>query len=247
MKVCLILYTAFTVCFFAYFSAYAEDNSRVITPEHYDNEEVHENSNVSLDESNALYYNADVNHGQEVYERYVNKADILGYLQSPYLSPFSAMIAGNVLTSYALPYYGNLTYYGHQNSPLSRFSTGITRFTTKSMAIFDKEVENTMLANDISNILLNSLLGYFTGNVFGLNIWSSTDIAYTSGFEAIIRPFRNMAFSYSYMTEQNINMTTFQFKFGYNKNSNLAVINAHSFGEDRQVNTTTGVEWQFYF
>ena len=199
-------------------------------------------SNVGICELLSNY----VNYNQ--YVDYMDKFDFFKYVDSPYVSPFSSMIAGNTLSTYALPYYGNITYYGDQNSPLSRFSTGLTRFTTKSMYIFDKVgIENTLLANDISNILLNSLLSYFTGNIFGLNIWGSSDISYTSGFEAIIRPFRNMAFSYSYMTEQNMNMTTFQFKFGYNRNGNLAVINAHSFGDNTPVNTTTGVEWQFYF
>lgn len=248
MKVRVSLLITITVCLFLYIPCFAEDDiikgSIVLSMD----EDVEDNFNNDVDSANAVYYSAEKNYGEEIVERYVNKGDILGYLDSPYVSPFSSMIAGNTLSTYALPYYGNITYYGDQNSPLSRFSTGLTRFTTKSMFIFDKEgVENTLLANDISNILLNSLLSYFTGNMFGLNIWGSSDITYTSGFEAIIRPFRNMAFSYSYITEQNINMTTFQFKFGYNRNGNLAVINAHSFGDNTRVNTTTGVEWQFYF
>lgn len=271
MKVCLNIILTITVCLCSFSYLFAEDNYSIsssietanmeeladIDEVSYNKSEVSseevplnngvEIANDSIDNANAVYYSADKNYGQEIIKRYMDKDDILGYLDSPVLSPFSSMIAGNTLTTYALPYYGNITYYGDQNSPLSRFSTGITRFTTKSMAIFDKEGDNTLLYDDVSNILLNSLLGYFTGNMFGLNIWSSTDIAYTSGFEAIVKPFRNMQFSYSYMSERNINYTTFQFKLGYNSNGNLAVINMHSFSDNMPVNTTTGVEWQFYF
>lgn len=249
MKVRVSLLIIITVCLCLYIPCFAADDDVIKGSVALSlDDEAEENIDAELDNANAVYYSAEKNYGEEIVDHYVNKSDLLGYLDSPYVSPFSSMIAGNTLSTYALPYYGNITYYGDQNSPLSRFSTGLTRFTTKSMYIFDKVgIENTLLANDISNILLNSLLSYFTGNIFGLNIWGSSDISYTSGFEAIIRPFRNMAFSYSYMTEQNMNMTTFQFKFGYNRNGNLAVINAHSFGDNTPVNTTTGVEWQFYF
>ena len=259
MKVCLNIILTITICLFSFSYLYANDNASIKNSEEMaDNEsaagseEVPTHNSVkitdgSIDNANAVYYSAGKNYYQEIKKRYMDKDDIVGYLNSPVISPFSSKIAGNTLTTYALPYYGNITYYGDQNSPLSRFSTGITRFTTKSMAIFDKESENTLLSDDVSNILLNSLLGYFTGNMFGLNIWSSTDIAYTSGFEAIVKPFRNMQFSYSYMSEYNINYTTFQFKLGYNRNGNLAVTNIHSFSDNMPVNTTTGVEWQFYF
>lgn len=248
MKSYLKILSIITVCLFSYTFIYAgekiDESGSIIMPFSSDIDESIENEIKAED---SIDYYTDTDYGDELVERYVNKADLLGYMDSPYISPLSSMIAGDALVTYALPYYGNLIYYGDQESPLSRFSTGITRFTTKSMAIFDKHGENVLFANNISNMLLNSLLGYFTGNIFGLNIWGSDSVDYTAGFEAIIRPFRNMAFSYSYMTEHNINMTSFEFRFGYNPKSNLAVINAHYFGRDRHYNTTTGVEWQFYF
>lgn len=247
MKSFLKILVTITVCLYSYSFVYAGDEiderGSVIIPFSSSVEE----SIEEIDDSDNTDYYTDAGYNEEVVQQYLNREDLFGYLDSPYVSPFNSMIEDRNLVYYALPYYGNITYYGDQESPLSRFSTGITRFTTKSMAIFDKHRENVLFANNISNALLNSLLGYFTGNIFGLNIWSSSDIAYTSGFEAIVRPFRNVAFSYSYMTEQNVNMTSFEFRFGYNQNSNLAVINANYFGQDKHFNTTTGVEWQFYF
>ena len=66
----------------------------------------------SIDNANAVYYSAGKNYYQEIKKRYMDKDDIVGYLNSPVISPFSSKIAGNTLTTYALPYYGNITYYG---------------------------------------------------------------------------------------------------------------------------------------
>ena len=175
MKVRLSLLIIITVCLCLYIPCFAADDDVIKGSVALSlDDEADESIDTELDNANAVYYSAEKNYGEEIVERYVNKSDLLGYLDSPYVSPFSSMIAGNTLSTYALPYYGNITYYGDQNSPLSRFSTGLTRFTTKSMYIFDKVgIENTLLANDISNILLNSLLSYFTGNIFGLNIYTA--------------------------------------------------------------------------
>lgn len=229
-----LLIHIFTIMLFTCTNIYAVESS------------MDKNSN-NTNISNADHYNTYNTYGNELVFKYTNRNDILAYLQSPYITSFNSYLNSNFLNSYALPYYGNLTYYGSNESPLSRFSTGITGFTKKSMAIFDKEGENTLLSNDVSNILINSLLGYFTNNIFGLNIWNSSDIQYVSGFEAIIKPFKNMQFSYAYMIEQHINMSVIELKFGYNSHSNIAVKNMHTFSDTTTTNTTTGVEWQFYF
>ncbi len=180
------------------------------------------------------------------HNKYLHREDLFDYIENPYLSNINNALESHILTSYALPYYGNITYYGNE-SPLEKYSTGVTRFTRKSMSIFAKEVENTLLFDDFSNILLNSMLGIITNNVLGLSIWSSTDVEYVSGFEASVKPFNNMRVSYTYMSENKLNTSTFQLRFGYNKNSNIALKNMYTFTEKDPVNTTTGVEWQFYF
>lgn len=204
---------------------------------------------VILNEINS--YNASLvipydSYASKKVDKYINKNDLLDYMESPIFSDINHSLENSMLTSYALPYYGNIRDYSNE-TPLSKYSTGITRFSRKSMSIFDKEVLNTLIADDVSNILLNSVLGVITNNVLGLNIWSSTDIDYISGFEASVRPFTNMKVSYSYMSEQNLNTSALQVKFGYNSYSNIAVKNMYTFKEKEKANSTTGVEWQFYF
>ena len=131
-------------------------------------------------------------------------------------------------------------------SPVKKYSAGITTFSLKSMNIFSTSDYDSAINDSIYSFIISSVLGFTTKDLIGLNIWSGTNNDGVSGFQATIRPFKNLHAAYSYLTDQKYNRSIIKLNYGYKKYSNLAFKTMNTFN-DHHINTTIGIEWQFYF
>lgn len=174
------------------------------------------------------------------------REDLFDYISNPYISDFSRAINKEYLYSYALSYYGTLSEYDITASPVEKYSAGITTFTLKSMNIFSVDDYNTAINDSIYSFIISSVLGFATKDLLALNIWSGTDNYGVAGFQATVRPFKNLNVAYSYLTDQKYNRSIIKLNYGYKKYSNIAFKTMNTFN-DHHINTTLGVEWQFYF
>lgn len=178
--------------------------------------------------------------------RYKKRDDLFDYFSNPYIEDLSKSLDKESLYAYALNYHSNIAEYDVTSSPVEKYSSGITTFSLKSMNIFSARDHNTAINDSIYSFILSSLLGFATKDLIGLNIWSGTDYYGVSGFQAIIRPFKNLYAAYSYLTDQHYNRSIIKLNYGYKKYSNIAFKTMNTFSE-QHINTTLGIEWQFYF
>ena len=238
----IILLCIFTVCFCSIslsFAANLENNA--------ENESNSENINtVQLN----LAYIPHIQSKQDIIQyniyQYQAKNDLLGLISNPYITQFTKSLNKEKMYSYALPYHSNLFQYDTNITPFEKYRAVITTFTLKSMNIFDVNDYDTAIHDAVYSILINSILGFTTKNLIGLNIWSGTDYYGVTGFQAIIRPFKNLYAAYSYLTDQHYNRSIIKLNYGYKKYSNIAFKTMNTFSE-QHINTTLGIEWQFYF
>lgn len=178
--------------------------------------------------------------------KFRERDDLLDYISNPYISDLSKAINKENLYSYALAYHGTMAEYDIASSPVEKYSAGITTFSLKSMNIFAVDDYDTAINDSIYSFILSSVLGFATKDLIGLNIWSGTDNYGVSGFQATVRPFKNLHVAYSYLTDQRYNRSIIKLNYGYKKYSNIAFKTMNTFN-DHHINTTLGVEWQFYF
>ena len=239
MKRLYVLLSNIIMCFSFINLAFAENIEGIINSES-------DNENISkLDLTYNPYLNKEENLSYNIYN-YGIKSDLLDYISNPYISTISKSFDKEYMYSYALPYYPNVFEYDITSSPVEKYSAGITSFSLKSMNIFDTEDYDTALSDSVYSFLISSVLGFATKNLIGLNIWSGTDYYGVSGFQAIVRPFKNLHLAYSYLTDQTYKRTIVKLNFGYKKYSNLAFKSMNTFN-DHYLNSTVGLEWQFYF
>lgn len=178
--------------------------------------------------------------------KFKERDDLLDYISNPYISTLSKSLDKESLYSYALSYHGTTSEYDITASPVEKYSAGITTFTLKSMNIFSVDDYDTAINDSIYSFIISSLLGFATKDLIGLNIWSGTDNYGVSGFQATVRPFKNLQVAYSYLTDQKYNRNIIKLNYGYKKYSNIAFKTMNTFSE-HHINTTLGIEWQFYF
>lgn len=178
--------------------------------------------------------------------KFRERDDLLDYISNPYIVDFSKAINKENLYSYALSYHGTISEYDITASPVEKYSAGITTFSLKSMNIFSVDDYDTAINDSIYSFILSSVLGFATKDLIGLNIWSGTDNYGVAGFQATVRPFKNLHVAYSYLTDQRYNRSIIKLNYGYKKYSNLAFKTMNTFNE-HHINTTLGIEWQFYF
>lgn len=178
--------------------------------------------------------------------KFRERNDLLDYISNKYIVDLSKAINEESLYSYALLYYGTTSEYDITASPVEKYSAGITTFSIKSMNIFSTSDYDTAINDSIYSFILSSVLGFATKDLIGLNIWSGTDNYGVSGFQATVRPFKNLHVAYSYLTDQRYNRSIIKLNYGYKKYSNLAFKTMSTFSEN-YMNTTFGIEWQFYF
>lgn len=178
--------------------------------------------------------------------KFKERDDLLDYISNPYVSDLSKAINKENLYSYALSYHGTLSEYDITTSPVEKYSAGTTTFTLKSMNIFAVDDYNTAINDSIYSFIISSVLGFATKDLLALNIWSGTDNYGVAGFQATVRPFKNLHVAYSYLTDQKYNRSIIKLNYGYKKYSNIAFKTMNTFSE-HHINTTLGVEWQFYF
>ncbi len=178
--------------------------------------------------------------------KFREKDDLFDCISNPYIVDLSKAISKESLYSYALSYHGSTSEYDITASPVEKYSAGITTFSLKSMNIFSASDYDTAINDSIYSFILSSVLGFATKDLIGLNIWSGTDNYGVSGFQATVRPFKNLHVAYSYLTDQRYNRSIIKLNYGYKKYSNLAFKTMSTFSE-HYINTTLGIEWQFYF
>lgn len=178
--------------------------------------------------------------------KFREKDDLLDYISNSYISNLSKNLSKESLYSYALSYYGSAADYNVTDSPVEKYSAGITTFSIKSMNIFSASDYDTAINDSIYSFILSSLLGFATKDLISLNIWSGTDNYGVAGFQATFRPFKNLHAAYSYLTDQTYNRSIIKLNYGYKKYSNLAFKTMNTFSR-HYINTTFGIEWQFYF
>ena len=178
--------------------------------------------------------------------RYKERDDLLDYFSNPYIDDLSKTLDKESLYTYALSYHANIAEYDITSSPVEKYRAGITTFSLKSMNIFSTRDHNTAINDSIYSFILSSLLGFATKDLIGLNIWSGTDSYGAAGFQATVRPFKNLHVAYSYLTDQRYNRSIIKLNYGYKKFSNIAFKTMNTFNE-HHINTTLGIEWQFYF
>lgn len=178
--------------------------------------------------------------------KFREKDDLFDCISNPYIVDLSKAISKESLYSYALSYHGSTSEYDITASPVEKYSAGITTFSLKSMNIFSASDYDTAINDSIYSFILSSVLGFATKDLIGLNIWSGTDNYGVSGFQATVRQFKNLHVAYSYLTDQRYNRSIIKLNYGYKKYSNLAFKTMSTFSE-HHINTTLGIEWQFYF
>ena len=178
--------------------------------------------------------------------KFKEKNDLLDYISNPYISELSKTFDKESLYTYALTYHSNIAEYDVTASPVKKYSAGITTFSLKSMNIFSTSDYDSAINDSIYSFIISSVLGFTTKDLIGLNIWSGTNNDGVSGFQATIRPFKNLHAAYSYLTDQKYNRSIIKLNYGYKKYSNLAFKTMNTFN-DHHINTTIGIEWQFYF
>ena len=172
--------------------------------------------------------------------------DLLEYISNPYIVDLSKNINKENLYSYALSYYGTISEYDIAASPVEKYSAGITTFSLKSMNIFSATDYDTAINDSIYSFLISSVLGFATKYLISLNIWSGTDNYGVAGFQATVRPFKNLHVAYSYLTDQRYNRSIIKFNYGYKKYSNLAFKTMNTFNE-HHIKPTIVFDLYFYF
>ena len=239
MKRLYVILSNIIMCFGIINFAFAE-NTEDISNSESDNESI-----IKLDLTYKPYFHAEENISYNIY-KYGTKDDLLDFISNPYIAAFSKSLNKENMYSYALPYHSNVFEYDITSSPVEKYSAGITSFSLKSMNIFNTYDYDTAIYDTVYSLIISSVLGLATKDLIGLNIWSGTDNYGVSGFQAIVRPFKNLQLAYSYLTDQNYKRTIIKLNFGYKKYSNIACKSMNTFN-DHYINSTFGVEWQFYF
>lgn len=178
--------------------------------------------------------------------KYKDKNDLLDYVSNSYIHNLSKTLDREKLYTYALSYHKNLIEYDTNSSPVEKFSAGITKFSIKSMNIFSTNDYKSEINDSIYSFLISSILGFATKDIVSLKIWSGTDYYGVSGFQATVKPYKNLYVSYSYLTDNQHNKSIIKLNYGYKKYSNIAFKTMNTF-DDYRINTTFGIEWQFYF